>query len=54
LTELVTTFFTGYFNLTCYIAALNREDRKDREENIIMGSWLSFMPDHTLDSILDA
>jgi hypothetical protein len=37
LTELVTTFFTGYSNLICYIAALNREDRKDREENIIMG-----------------
>jgi hypothetical protein len=37
LTELVTTFFTGYSNLICYIAALNREDRKDRKENIIMG-----------------
>jgi hypothetical protein len=37
LTELVTTFFTGYSNLICYRAALNREDRKDREENIIMG-----------------
>jgi hypothetical protein len=37
LIELVTTFFTGYSKLICYRAALNREDRKDREENIIMG-----------------
>jgi hypothetical protein len=37
LTELVTTLFTVYSNLICYIAALTREDRKDREENIIMG-----------------
>jgi hypothetical protein len=41
MTELVTTFFSGYSDLTRHLSALfNREDLEDHKEDIFVGSVL--------------